>query len=72
MALFSHKQQPSETTQITGKLQAATTAQLEKLARNYECEMVIGITNFERTAILKGIAAELAERTAEAKVITNR
>ena len=46
-------------------LQHINTTGLERLALNYECDMVLGLTEFERTAILKGIAAELAERTAE-------
>ena len=42
-----------------------TTTQIETLRRNYECEIVPGLAEFERTAILKGIAAELAQRDAE-------
>jgi hypothetical protein len=45
-------------------IQTLTTTPLENLARYYERGSGV-VNKFERTTILKGIATELAERTAE-------
>ena len=48
------------------RIQSLTTTELEGFARYYKDGHGV-VNTFERTAILKGLAAELAERTAEAE-----
>ena len=69
MALSRNKQQlqqasqPTAERQIVESLSRINTTQLEGLA--LASERSTSLNEFERSAILKGIAAELAERTAE-------
>ena len=48
-------------------IQSLTTTELENFARYYEEGHGV-VNTFERTAILKGIKAELTERTIEAEL----
>ena len=59
---------PAKHKKVSATIQTATTAELENFGRDYE-HATAGVSEFERSAILKGIGAELAERSDEMRAL---